>query len=155
MPPRMTVEAFLDYAAWLKQLDSVAATAVVQDVLDKVDLTSVRRRPLGKISGGQRRRAALGAALVASPSLLLLDEPTNGLDPIQRRRFLDLVRSIAPHTAVLMSTHLLEDVGLLANRWCAMRSGRLVAAGVIPRAGATEGTIEDIARAIAGDEIPR
>lgn len=133
LPPRMTVSDLVSYAAWLKRVDPVERGQKVSDALGHVDLIQIRDRRLGRMSGGQRRRAALAAALVGSPNLLLLDEPTNGLDPLQRDQFLNMVRVLAVEASVLVATHLLEDLALVADRWAALQEGKIVGSGTIDR----------------------
>jgi ABC-2 type transport system ATP-binding protein len=125
-PARMRVEDFLAYAAWLKDIPSRDVAGQVDGRIEDVNLSSVRRRRLGRLSGGQRRRAVLAAALIGQPNVLLLDEPTNGLDPSERDRFLKLVREQSRGRCVIMATHLLEDVALAADSWVALDQGRVM-----------------------------
>lgn len=133
LPPRMSVDTLVSYAAWLKRIPNSQRVLAVDAALERVDLISLRRRRLGQLSGGQRRRAALAAALVGAPDLLLLDEPTNGLDPLQRGSFLAGIRAFAEHRSVIIATHLLEDVALVADHWCALEDGKISASGRIDR----------------------
>ena len=137
LPPRMTVGDFLSYAAWLKEIAATESAVATTKALEMTDLIELRRRRLGSLSGGQRRRAALAAAVIGRPSLLLLDEPTNGLDPVQRSHFLSRVRSLAPECIVLLATHLLEDLELVADRWVALAAGAVVSGGVVDRTSGT------------------
>lgn len=132
-PPGMTVAEFVTYAAWLKEIAKGERRAVVAAALADVDLAGSSGRRLGVLSGGQRRRAALAAAMVGSPGLLLLDEPTSGLDPVQRSRFLEIVRKLAADRTIILATHLLEDLSLAADRWFILDSGRVAGAGSLAR----------------------
>ncbi len=150
-PPRMTVGGLVEYAAWLKQVSPAHRAGAVAQALEETDLTDRRSMRLGRLSGGQRRRAALAAAVVGRPGLLLLDEPTNGLDPLQRARFLARVTRMASGVSVLLSTHLLEDVVTAADRWCVLDEGRVVASGPVDRStvAAVATTTAAIQQAIA------
>lgn len=132
-PPQMKVTEFVTYAAWLKEIARGERRAAIEAAVESVDMTSLGGRRLGTLSGGERRRAALAAAIVGMPTVLLLDEPTNGLDPIQRSNFLEVVRTVAERRVIILATHLLEDLSLAADRWFALDSGRIVGAGSIDR----------------------
>lgn len=158
LPPRMLVRDFLGYAAWLKRFPARDTDALVGKAMDHADLADLQAQRLGRLSGGQRRRVALAAALVGEPGLVLLDEPTAGLDPVQRERLLARIRALAEERAVLLATHLLEDLALCADRWCALDDGRIVGAGDVDRAsGATTAQSLDEVRAVlsAGSERER
>lgn len=132
-PPRMTVDAFLQYAGWLKRLGASAADSSIERALEMTDIRGMRTMRLGELSGGQRRRVCLAAALVGDPAVILLDEPTAGLDPLQRAGFLASIREIAHSRTVLISTHLIEDVELVADSWVALSEGRICADGPVDR----------------------
>ena len=102
--------------------------ARLDDVLERVGLADVGRRPVRAYSMGMRQRLGLAAALLRRPRLLILDEPTNGLDPQGihelRTLFVDLV---GEGTTVFLSSHLLSEVELICTRAAMMANGRLVA----------------------------
>ena len=99
------------------------------EALATVDLVDLRRRGIGQLSGGQRRRALLARAIVAAPSVLLLDEPMVGLDPTAQHRFLDIVDRLRDTgTTVIMCTHNLTCVSARASD-VAVVNGRLIAYG--------------------------
>lgn len=131
--PAMSVKSLVTYAAWLRQISRGSRVQAVQEALARVDLIEYGDRAIGQLSGGQRRRAALAAAMVGTPPLLLLDEPTSGLDPLQRERLLTRVRDFSREGTVVVATHLLEDVALVADHWLAMGDGRVIASGDIER----------------------
>lgn len=99
------------------------------EALATVDLIDLRRRGIGELSGGQRRRALLARAIAAGPSVLLLDEPMAGLDPTAQHRFLDILDRLRESgTTVIMSTHNLTCVSARASD-VAVVNVRLIAYG--------------------------
>lgn len=99
------------------------------EALAIVDLIDLRRRGIGELSAGQRRRALLARAIAASPSVLLLDEPMNGLDPTAQHRFLDIIDQLRERdVTVVMSTHDLTCVSARASD-VALVNRRLIAYG--------------------------
>jgi ABC-2 type transport system ATP-binding protein len=98
----------------------------VEDLLAAVGLEAAAHRAAGGYSGGMRRRLGIAQALIHSPRLLVIDEPTAGLDPEERIRFRNLIAEVAEHTAVLLSTHIVEDVEATCPRLGVMAGGRLL-----------------------------
>jgi ABC-2 type transport system ATP-binding protein len=97
-------------------------------VLALIGLDGDRETRIGQLSGGQQRRVDLGLGIVGRPELLFLDEPTTGLDPAARRSAWAIVRRLAAEgTAVLFSTHYMEEAQQLADRLLVLADGRLVA----------------------------
>jgi ABC-type multidrug transport system ATPase subunit len=125
----MTVEEFVGYAGWLKEVPRAGLSSRVSETISLVGLEHKTKDALRTLSGGQLRRAGLAAAVVAEPAVLVLDEPTAGLDPEQREEFHELVRELRTQTVVLVATHLLEDVEALAQRIIVLDSGRLMWSG--------------------------
>jgi ABC-2 type transport system ATP-binding protein len=105
-----------------------ADRAAAAPVLDELDLTDLARRRVAKLSGGQRRRVELAMALVTGPAVLVLDEPANGLD-VRARRELWRILAVrrAAGTAVLVTTHLIEESGAVADRVVVLDRGRVLA----------------------------
>ncbi|HUZ70915.1 MAG TPA: ABC transporter ATP-binding protein [Candidatus Saccharimonadales bacterium] len=102
----------------------------VDDVLTLVGLADKADDRVKSLSGGQIRRLDLAVGVVGAPELLFLDEPTTGFDPVARRDFWTLVRSLAQGgTTVLLTTHYMEEADALADRVAVLRGGRVVAEG--------------------------
>ena len=125
--PQLTAEEFLTYLAAVKGLGARAARRRVAEMLELVNLTEVRRRPLGGFSGGMKQRVGVAQALLNDPRLLIVDEPTVGLDPEERVRFRHLLSELAGDRIVLLSTHIVSDVEATAAEIAVLRSGRLLA----------------------------
>jgi ABC-2 type transport system ATP-binding protein len=119
----LSIQANLTYFA---QILGAPASAVPR-VLDVVDLTAVRRRPVGRVSGGQRNRVSLAVALLGEPELLVLDEPTVGLDPLLRRNLWSLLRRIADDgTTILVTSHVMDEAEY-CDQIVLLREGTVVA----------------------------
>ncbi|MGY1434057.1 ATP-binding cassette domain-containing protein [Streptomyces reniochalinae] len=127
--PRFTLREFVAYMAWLKEVPRHRMADAVQHAIDRVDLTDRAEDRMGSLSGGMLRRAGIAQAIVNDPAILLLDEPTVGLDPAQRMEFRTLLRDIGEQSCVLVSTHLVEDVGAACAGVVLMDEGRTVFAG--------------------------
>lgn len=97
-----------------------------RQLLDAVDLREAAWRPAGEYSGGMRRRLGIAQALIHSPKLLVIDEPTAGLDPEERIRFRNLIAEVSDHVAVLLSTHICEDIEATCDRVGVLAAGRII-----------------------------
>ena len=126
--PQLTALEFLDYIAAAKGLEPRAARHRIDELLELVNLTEVRKRPLGGFSGGMRQRVGIAQALLNDPQLLIVDEPTAGLDPEERVRFRNLLTDLAGERIVLLSTHIVSDVESTASRIALIAQGQLQAA---------------------------
>jgi ABC-2 type transport system ATP-binding protein len=126
-----------------------AATGIdpgrVDRVLELVGLAEAAGRRVGGWSLGMRQRLGLAAALLGDPEVLVLDEPANGLDPHGIRWLRDLLRDHADGGAtVLVSSHVLSEVALLAERVVVVTRGRLVASGPVAELTAPGVSLEDV-----------
>ncbi|MFC5803435.1 ATP-binding cassette domain-containing protein [Streptomyces formicae] len=128
--PAFSVTEFVRYCAWLREVPDKEAGPATEKALAAVGLADRAPDRMKSLSGGMLRRAGIAAAIVGSPALILLDEPTVGLDPAQRLDFRDLIRSLAREgTAVLLSTHLVEDVGAACDTVLVLKDGQVVHSG--------------------------
>jgi ABC-2 type transport system ATP-binding protein len=127
--PSFTVVEFIEYFALLKEIPSSAVPKTVAVAVDRVDLGARAKAKLRTLSGGMLRRVGIAQAIVNDPDLLLLDEPTAGLDPEQRVQFRALLRSLGESATVIVSTHLVEDVGAACSQVALMSAGKIVFRG--------------------------
>ena len=127
--PSFTVVEFVEYFALLKEMPSAAVPKAVAAAVERVDLGARAKAKLRTLSGGMLRRVGIAQAIVNDPGLLLLDEPTAGLDPEQRVHFRSLMRSLGESGTVIVSTHLVEDVGAACSEVALMSSGKIVFRG--------------------------
>jgi ABC-2 type transport system ATP-binding protein len=124
--PSLTTYEILDYLALLYNIgDAADRRKRVEEVMERVNLTEVRRQPVGTLSGGMRQRVGLAQALLNAPQLLIVDEPTAGLDPAERIRVRSLLAELGGERVILLSTHLIEDVEAVADRVAVLYRGRL------------------------------
>jgi ABC-2 type transport system ATP-binding protein len=124
--PGFTVTEFVEYFALLKEVPAARVPGAVATAVQRVGLGDRARARLRTLSGGMLRRAAIAQAIVNEPELLLLDEPTAGLDPEQRVAFRALLRELGQRATVVVSTHLVEDVGAACGQLALMDRGRIV-----------------------------
>jgi len=127
--PSFTVVEFIEYFALLKEMPATRVPAAVAAAVERVDLGDKARAKLRTLSGGMLRRVGIAQAIVNEPDLLLLDEPTAGLDPEQRVAFRALLRELAERATVVVSTHLVEDVGAACAEVALMNQGKIVFRG--------------------------
>jgi ABC-2 type transport system ATP-binding protein len=127
--PGFTVAEFVEYFALLKEVPAGGVPAAVATAIDRVGLADRARSKLRTLSGGMLRRAGIAQAIVNEPELLLLDEPTAGLDPEQRVEFRALLREVGQRSTVVVSTHLVEDVGAACTQVALMNAGQVVFQG--------------------------
>ncbi|MEV5981227.1 ATP-binding cassette domain-containing protein [Streptomyces sp. NPDC052114] len=128
--PSFSVQDFVRYCAWLREVPGRTAREATRDALAAVGLADRAESRMKSLSGGMLRRAGIAAAIVGEPSLVLLDEPTVGLDPAQRLDFRKLIRSLAEDgAAVLLSTHLVEDVSVACDTVLVLQDGSIVHRG--------------------------
>lgn len=128
--PSLSAEQMLDYLATLKGLvDRSERRRVVGALLERVNLSSVRKRRLGGFSGGMRQRFGIAQALLGSPRLLVVDEPTAGLDPEERYRFQNLLAELSGDIVIVLSTHIVSDVTALCRQMAIIKDGSILHTG--------------------------
>ena len=124
--PGFTVAESVEYFALLKEMPPARIPGAVAAAIDRVELGGKAKAKLRTLSGGMLRRVGVAQAIVNEPELLLLDEPTAGLDPQQRVVFRALLRDLGLRATVVVSTHLVEDVGAACAQVALMDQGKIV-----------------------------
>ena len=128
--PRVSAYDMLDHLAVLKGVARPKdRRALVESLLNQVNLWNVRHKALSGFSGGMRQRFGIAQALIGGPQLIIVDEPTAGLDPEERNRFLNLLAEIGEHVVVILSTHIVEDVADLCPAMAIINDGRIIRQG--------------------------
>lgn len=148
----MNVLAFLRYCGKMHGLSDEKLTSAVNESVEKCRLGSVLHEELEALSKGFKRRVCLAQAIMHHPENLVLDEPTDGLDPDQKREIRALIREIGKHAAVIVSTHILEEIDAVCDKVLAIRNGRKVFYGTTHEFRALDP--EDGALELVFDRLP-
>lgn len=122
--PEMTVIDYLEHAAWLHRVPENERLDRIWETIEKTGLADKAAEPIATLSRGYRQRVGVAQAIIHHPRLLILDEPTNGLDPTQVQQMRELIRSIAEHATVILSTHILQEVQAICDRVIIIRNGK-------------------------------
>lgn len=141
--PKMPAIDLLDHLAVMKGITNrKERKEIVEGLLQQTNLWDSRKKALGGYSGGMKQRFGIAQALLANPKLIIVDEPTAGLDPAERKRFLNLLSGIGRNVVVILSTHIVEDVRELCSRMAIISQGQLLLEGVpADTIGALEGRV--------------
>ena len=132
----MTARAFLTFIAEIRGFDRAEGGKRVAAAVDKTELHSVLEQRIDTLSKGFKRRVAIAQAILHDPQVLIMDEPTDGLDPNQKHQVRKLIVGMAKDKAIIVSTHILEEVEAVCSRAIIINRGRIVA----------DGTAEDLMR---------
>jgi ABC-2 type transport system ATP-binding protein len=124
--PEMSVEEFLGFVAEVRGFRGRARQAAIERAVGLTHLATVRKQTLETLSKGYKQRVGFAQALLHDPPALVLDEPTDGLDPNQKNEVRTLIKSMAADKAVILSTHILEEVEAICNRVIIISRGRVV-----------------------------
>ena len=127
--PDMTPAGFLDFIAHIRGFHGAEAGKRIALAVERAQLANVLDQPIETLSKGFKRRVGLAQALLHDPDVLVLDEPTDGLDPNQKHEVRRLITAMAPQKAIVISTHLLEEVDAICTRAIVIAAGRVLADG--------------------------
>lgn len=116
---------FLDYLAALKGIEHKKAVEKIDELLELVGLADVADKKMKGFSGGMIQRVGIAQAMLNDPEILILDEPTAGLDPKERVRFRNLISSLSKDRTVILSTHIVSDIEVIANRVIMLKDHKL------------------------------
>jgi len=125
----MTARAFLKFIAEIRGFDREEARRRVDAAVAKTELASVLEQRIETLSKGFKRRVAIAQAILHDPQVLIMDEPTDGLDPNQKHQVRKLIGEMAENKAIIVSTHILEEVEAVCSRAIIINRGRIVADG--------------------------
>ena len=140
--PDMTPRELLDFFGRARGLGGRALATRIDAVVELCSLPTVASKPIGKLSKGYRQRVSMAQALLHDPEVLILDEPTSGLDPNQIKGVRQLIRELGQSKTILVSTHILQEVGPVADRVLFIHDGRIVFDGPPAKLGADGPALE-------------
>ena len=121
----MTPYSYLKFIAEIRKLGKNKVSKV-HDTLERINLSEVANQPIETLSKGYKRRVGLAQAIIHDPEILILDEPTDGLDPNQKNDVRKLIRKLGKEKAVIISTHILEEVNSICNRAMIIANGKIL-----------------------------
>ena len=154
--PEMSVTGFLRFAAEVRGLWGRARNSAVDRVIETCFLQPVRQQTIDTLSKGYRHRTCLAQSLLHDPPVLVLDEPTDGLDPNQKHEVRNLIKRMGQDKAIILSTHILEEVDAVCSRAIIIDRGRLVANGTpaeLRSRSASAGAVTARVRGVAAAEL--
>lgn len=151
--PEMSVTGFLRFCAKIRGFRGARLDASVEHAIALTHLEGVRLQPVETLSKGFKRRVGLAQALLHDPPVLVLDEPTDGLDPNQKFEVRGLIQRMAPQKAIVISTHILEEVDAVCTRAMIIAAGRVVADATPAELASRHesGKLDDVFRALTMD----
>lgn len=129
--PNYSAREFLMYVAALKGIPKAVAKIRTGELLEVVGLSNVTNKKIKTFSGGMKQRVGIAQALLNNPQILILDEPTAGLDPKERVRFRNLLSEYAGDKIVILSTHIVSDIEVIADEVLLMKKGKFVLQGTV------------------------
>jgi gliding motility-associated transport system ATP-binding protein len=127
--PDMTPADFLDFIAHIRGFSGNDAKHRIGRVVEMIKIAEVLHQPIETLSKGYKRRVGVAQALLHDPDVLILDEPTDGLDPNQKYEMRKIITAMRPEKAIIISTHLLEEVEAVCSRAIIIAHGRVLADG--------------------------
>ncbi len=125
----MTPLAFLNFVGEVRGIPAAERAGAIERAAGLIHIGEVMLQPIGTLSKGYKRRVGLAQAIVHDPEVLILDEPTDGLDPNQKHEVRELIAKMAEDKAIVISTHLLEEVEAVCTRAAIISRGKIVVDG--------------------------
>ena len=122
----MTVKSFLNFIADIRQLTGSSRQKRIDEVVDRINIRNVYDQSIETLSKGYKRRVGIAQAILHDPDTLILDEPTDGLDPNQKHEVRNLIQEMAQDKAIIISTHILEEVDAVCSRAIIIATGELL-----------------------------
>ena len=122
----MTVKSFLNFIADIRELSGSLRKNRLDEVIETINIGTVIDQSIETLSKGYKRRVGLAQAILHDPNILIMDEPTDGLDPNQKHEVRNLIKKMAEKKAIIISTHILEEVDAVCSRAIIISSGKLL-----------------------------
>jgi ABC-2 type transport system ATP-binding protein len=150
----MCVLDFLTFIADVRGFRGNDRTGRVEAALERCRISDIRRQSIGTLSKGYRQRVVFAQAILHDPPVLIMDEPTDGLDPNQKHVVRLMIRDMAAEKAIVISTHILEEVEAVCTRAVIIKKGRLVANGTPAelKSRGSSGRLDEVFRSLTLDK---
>jgi len=150
----MTVTSFLDFTAGIRGFSGKERKERVDAAIEKCRLEKVRHQSIGTLSKGYRQRTCFAQAVLHDPPVLIMDEPTDGLDPNQKFVVRNMIKEMAAEKAIVISTHILEEVDAVCTRVIIISNGAIVTSGTPAELEKTSSTgrMDDVFRKVTMGE---
>lgn len=150
----MSVTAFLNFAAEIRGYRAAERRERVDAAVQKCRLEGVLTQSIGTLSKGYRQRACFAQAILHDPPVLIMDEPTDGLDPNQKHAVRAMIKEMAAEKAIVVSTHILEEVDAVCTRAIIIAKGAIVANGTPEelKSKSPSGRLDDVFRMLTIDK---
>ena len=122
----MTAIDFLKFTVKIRKIKNDIVDKTLDHVIGLLNLKNILFQKIETLSKGYKRRVGLAQAIIHDPEILILDEPTDGLDPNQKNEVRKLIRKLGKEKAIIISTHILEEVNAICNRAMIIANGKLL-----------------------------
>ena len=152
----MTPLAFLQFIAAVRGLTGAKAKQHIDQAIERTTLSAVLGQSIETLSKGFKRRVGIAQAILHDPEVLIMDEPTDGLDPNQKFQVRALISEMAKEKAIIVSTHILEEVEAVCTRAVVINKGRIVADGTaadLMRRAPTAQTLDEMFRQLTTSDV--
>jgi len=147
----MTVLSFLKFISGIRKVKKEKTVDLINNAINKLGLENVLYQQIETLSKGYKRRVGLAQAILHDPDILILDEPTDGLDPNQKHEVRKLIKEMAVSKAIIISTHILEEVDAVCSRAMIIANGQLIidkSPKELIAMGSDNSTLDDVFRSL-------
>ena len=152
----MTVISFLKFISSIRKIDKNKVDKSINNSIEKLGLEKVLYQQIETLSKGYKRRVGLAQAILHDPDVLILDEPTDGLDPNQKHEVRKLIKEMSQLKAIIISTHILEEVDAVCTRAMIIANGKMIidkTPKALLESGQKNSTLDDVFRTLTiGDK---
>jgi ABC-2 type transport system ATP-binding protein len=151
----MSCLLFLNFVAEIRGYRGAQVKDKVNLAIERLELESVINKPIETLSKGFKRRLGLAQSILHDPDVLILDEPTDGLDPNQKHQVRGLIKEMASDKAIIISTHLLEEVAAVCSRAIIISEGKIVFDGTPEEFAARSSIHNAVTIRLTGEDLDR
>lgn len=127
----MTALQLLKFTGKIRHLSKSHLKQRIDYVIDNLGISSILEKPVETLSKGFRRRVGIAISILHDPKILILDEPTDGLDPLQKTEVRSLIKKMAENKAIIISTHIMEEVDVVCNKCAIISNGEILYNGSV------------------------